>query len=185
MSTVIPIILEAETISAREYIAGEYMRATTMREEELRAAMRAAAQASLAQKTALRQEPGRQGSGRQDSDLASLGVADSGRVVRVGGGSRRPDPRVVDPNPHVAGSTQVGGDLATNNSQNRSGPPAGGSRQVSGGPVTNNPLGRAGVTMVGRSRPTKPMQSGKSKIVPEPDQIQSAPPVRPTLPHRT
>jgi hypothetical protein len=101
MSTVIPIILEAETISAREY-----MRA--MREEELRAAMRAAAQASLAQKTALRQEPGRQGSGRQDSDLASLGVADSGRVVRVGGGSRRPDPRVADPDPHVAGSTQVG-----------------------------------------------------------------------------
>jgi hypothetical protein len=32
------------------------------------------------------------------------------------------------------------------------------------------------VSMVGRSRPTKPMQSGKSKIVPEPDQLQSAPP---------
>jgi hypothetical protein len=87
---------------------------------------------------------------RQDSEPH---VADSGRVVRVGGGSRRPDPRVVDPDPHVADSTQVGGDL-----------------------ITNNTPGRPSVSMIGRSRPAKPIQSGKSKIVPEPDQIQSAPP---------
>jgi hypothetical protein len=167
MSTVIPIILEAERESVKEFLG-------LVREEELRAAMQAAAQASVAQKTALHQEPGRQepmqrGSGRQDSDLASLVVADSGRVVRVGGGSRRPDPRVADPDPHVAdpdphvaGSTQVGGDL-----------------------ITNNTPGRPDVTAIGRSRPTKPVQSGKSKIVPEPDQLQSEPPVRPTLPHRT
>jgi len=89
---------------------------------------------------------------RQDSEPR---VADSGRVVRVGGGSRRPDPRVVDPDPHVAGSTQVGGDL-----------------------ITNNTPGRPSVSMIGRSRPAKPIQSGKSKIVPEPDQIWSAPPGR-------
>ena len=56
---------------------------------------------------------------------------------------------------------------------------------VAGGPITNNSLGRPEVRVVGRSRPAKPIHSVKSKIVPEPDQIQSAPPVRPTLPHQT
>jgi len=42
------------------------------------------------------------------------------------------------------------------------------------------------VHAVGRvSHPAKPIRSVKSAIVPEPDQIQSAPPVRPTLPHQT
>jgi hypothetical protein len=137
MNTFVEIVLEAERESVKELMG-------RMREEALRAAMRAAAQASLAQKTALRQEPGRQGSGRQEPGRQEPGrqnseprVADSGRVVRVGG------------------------DFVYNNS------------------------GRPDVTMVGRARPTKPIQSVKSKIVPEPDQIQSARPVRPAPPHRT
>ena len=54
-----------------------------------------------------------------------------------------------------------------------------------GAPITNNSPGRPEVRVVGRSRPAKPIRSAKSAIVPEPDQIQSAPPTRPTLPHRT
>ena len=62
-----------------------------------------------------------------------------------GPGSRRPDPRVG------AGSSMSG-------------------------PISNNSPGRPDVTMVGRSpRPAKPIQSVKSRIVPEPDQIQSKP----------
>jgi hypothetical protein len=50
---------------------------------------------------------------------------------------------------------------------------------VGGDLISNNSPGRPDVTMVGRvSRPAKPIQSVKSKIVPEPDQIQSAPPRR-------
>jgi hypothetical protein len=45
--------------------------------------------------------------------------------------------------------------------------------------------GRSEVRAVGRARPAKPIRSAKSAIVPEPDQLQSEPPVRPTLPHRT
>jgi len=58
---------------------------------------------------------------------------------------------------------------------------------VPGGmPVTNNFSGQPSVHVVGRGRVVKPpMWSMKSKIVPEPDQIQSAPPVRQDLPHRT
>jgi hypothetical protein len=44
-----------------------------------------------------------------------------------------------------------------------------------GTPITNNSSGQPEVRVVGRARPTKPMQSGKSRIVPEPDQIQSPP----------
>ena len=86
----------------------EAMRAA-MREERLRAAMQAAARQADSRRGLVHQEPGP--------------------------GSRRPDPRVVDPDPHVAGSTQVGGDLITNNTPGR------------------------------WSRPAKPIQSGKSKIV--------------------
>ena len=68
-----------------------------------------------------------------------------------GPGSRRPDPRVG------AGSSMSG-------------------------PISNNSPGRPDVTMVGRSpRPAKPIQSVKSRIVPEPYQIQSAPPRRSSL----
>jgi hypothetical protein len=56
---------------------------------------------------------------------------------------------------------------------------------VAGVPITNNSPGRPEVRVVGRSRPANPIRSTKSAIVPEPDQIQSAPPVRPTLPHQT
>ena len=52
--------------------------------------------------------------------------------------------------------------------------------------VPSNPSPPTNVHAVGRvSHPAKPIQSVKSAIVPEPDQIQSAPPVRPTLPHQT
>jgi hypothetical protein len=42
----------------------------------------------------------------------------------------------------------------------------------------SNPVVRA----VGRARPSKPIQTVKSKIVPEPDQIQSKPPTRQNRP---
>jgi hypothetical protein len=131
MSVLIRTLLEAETISAREY-----MRAAVMREEGLRAAMRAASQASLARKTALRQEPGRQEPGRQEPSTPRDPVS----------GNRHPDPSLTN---HGAAG------------------------------------GRSEVRAVGRARPAKPIRSTKSAIVPEPDQIRSAPPVRPTLPHRT
>ena len=62
---------------------------------------------------------------------------------------------------------------------------------VPGGmPITHNFSGQPSVQVVGRGRlakpiRSKPVQSMKSKIVPEPDQIQSEPPVRSDLPHRT
>ena len=62
---------------------------------------------------------------------------------------------------------------------------------VPGGmPITHNFSGQPSVHVVGRGRlakpiRSKPVQSMKSKIVPEPDQIQSEPPVRSDLPHRT
>jgi hypothetical protein len=84
-------------------------------------------------------------------------IADSGRYVR---GRGDPNGRPNGPGEArparfdgVAGSTHAGGDL-----------------------VTRNPAGQPTVTAIGQSRPTKPMQTGKSKIVPEPDQIQSPPP---------
>ena len=52
--------------------------------------------------------------------------------------------------------------------------------------VPSNPSPPTNVHAVGRvSHPAKPIRSVKSAIVPEPDQIQSAPPVRLDLPHRT
>ena len=82
---------------------------------------------------------------------AAARQADSRRGLvhqEPGPGSRRPDPRVG------AGSSMSG-------------------------PISNNSPGRPDVTMVGRSpRPAKPIQSVKSRIVPEPYQIQSAPPHR-------
>jgi hypothetical protein len=51
-----------------------------------------------------------------------------------------------------------------------------------GAPFTNNDPGRPDVHVVGRARAVKPIRSVKSQIVPEPDQIQSAPSVRPTRP---
>jgi hypothetical protein len=62
---------------------------------------------------------------------------------------------------------------------------AGGSRQGAsptgaGTPISHNSTpGRPDVTVVGRARPAgHPIQSAKSKIVPEPDQIWSEPPGR-------
>ena len=47
---------------------------------------------------------------------------------------------------------------------------------VSGVPISNNSPGRPDVHVVGRSpRSTKPIRSVKSRIVPEPDQVQSGP----------
>jgi hypothetical protein len=141
MSVLVRTLLEAETISAREF-----MRAAVMREEELRAAMRAASQASLARRTALRQEPGRQEPGRQEPGRQEPGRQEPMHQEPSASGNRRPDSSLSN---HGA---------------------AGGQSEVRG---------------LGRARPAKPTRSTKSKIVPEPDQLQSEPPVRPTLPHRT
>jgi hypothetical protein len=83
--------------------------------------------------------------------------------------------------PGEAGPVRVGGASPTR---------AGSSKQVcsssptgAGTPISNNSPGRPDVRVVGRSpQPTKPIQSVKSKIVPEPDQIQSAPPTRREIP---
>jgi len=133
MSFLTQIIIEAERSSAAEFMQALSHDAglqAVMREEGLRAAMQAVSRQTLVRKpSSAHQDPSspvRQEPVRQDPEPR---VADSGRVVRVGG------------------------DL-----------------------ITNNSPGRPDITAIGRSRPTKPMQSGKSKIVPEPDQIQSAPP---------
>jgi hypothetical protein len=44
-----------------------------------------------------------------------------------------------------------------------------------GAPITNNFAGQPTVQVVGRARPAKPIRPMKSRIVPEPDQIQSKP----------
>ena len=151
MSFLTQVVLEAERASVVEFVQAlerdPGLRAI-MREQGLQAAIQAAAR-----QQPVPQEPKRPPL-RQDPGHASPVVADSGRVVRAGDSShRRPDPSRVagfDPS-RVPGSTQVGG----------------------GGLTHNNTPGRPDVSMVGRSRPTKPMQSGKSKIVPEPDQGKS------------
>ena len=80
------------------------------------------------------------------------------------------------------------GDASSRGASSRSAPST---VNVPGGmPVTNNFSGQPSVHVVGRGRlakpiRSKPVQSMKSKIVPEPDQIQSEPPVRSDLPHRT
>jgi hypothetical protein len=52
-----------------------------------------------------------------------------------------------------------------------------------GTPITDNPAGQPVVSVVGRAtRPTKPIRSTKSTVVPEPDQLQSAPPTRRSSP---
>jgi len=138
MSLLTRTMLEAERDSALAFIQAvshDGGLQAILREEGLRAAMQAAARQADSRRTARQQEPSSSTSAspvqepvRQDSEPR---VADSGRVVRVGG------------------------DL-----------------------ITNNSPGRPDVTAVGRSRPTKPIQSGKSKIVPEPDLALSAPPRR-------
>ena len=97
MSLITRIILEAETVSARE-------------------AMRTAWRASMAQ-AALRREPA----------------------------GRRSDPR--------ANTSPTG----------------------AGAPTGNNSPGQPVVHVVGRARAAKPIRSVKSRIVPEPDQVQSEP----------
>jgi hypothetical protein len=79
--------------------------------------------------------------------------------------------------PGEAGPVRVGGAGPTR---------AGSSKQVGstsptgvGTPISNNSAGRPDVHVIGRSpQPAKPIRSTKSQIVPEPDQIQSAPPRR-------
>ena len=114
MSTVRQIILDAERVSAREFIR------EMLGEEGLRAAAQAAARQADARRGAMRQEPAH----------------------------REPSMR----------------------------------QEPIGTPITNNSPGRPEVRVVGRSRPAKPIQSVKSRIVPEPDQIQSAPPRRRSSP---
>ena len=104
MSTITRVIIEAETVSAREFIRA------VMGEEGLRAAMQAAARQADSRRGPVRQEPGHQ------------------------------KPASVEPLPSE-------------------------------------------VRTVGRSpRSTKPIRSTKSTIVPDPDQLQSAPPVRREIP---
>jgi len=174
MSFLTKVMLEAEDTSAMDSIARDENLQAILREEGLRAAMQAAARQSnmrrmppVYQDPAHQDDPARRPPLGQDPEPQ---IADSGRVVRVHGGltnsNNSPTPR-PDPSSHVIDSSRF--------------VPS----RVGGGPITNNSLGRPEVRVVGRSRPAKPIHSVKSKIVPEPDQIQSAPPVRPTLPHQT
>jgi hypothetical protein len=150
MSFLISTMLEAEDASAMDLISQEAGLQAILREEGLRAAMQAAARQADARRIARQQEPSslvrqgpvrpedvRQEPMRRDDEPH---IADSGRFVRGDGSHRRPDPQRANPDPsHAAGSTHVGGDLITN----------------------NNP-GRPDVSMIGRSRPTKLVRSGKS-----------------------
>jgi hypothetical protein len=75
---------------------------------------------------------------------------------------QEPAPAGQRADPRVTGRTRVGG---------------------VGAPITNNSAGQPTVSVVGRSpRPTKPIRSMKSRIVPEPGQIQSKPPTRAEIP---
>jgi hypothetical protein len=172
MSFLTQVMLEAEDTSAMDLIAREPALQAIMREEGLRAAMQAAARQADSRRVPVHQGPMRPEDVRQepmrqaDSDLASLVVADSGRVVRTNNNLGRLDRSANHPNgPGEAGPV-------------RTAARGGSSTQVGGDLITNNTPGRPSVSMIGRSRPTKPIQSGKSKIVPEPDQIQSPPPGR-------
>jgi len=60
----------------------------------------------------------------------------------------------------------------------RSDPRANPSPTGAGAPTGNNSPGQPVVQVVGQARPAKPIRSTKSRIAPEPDQIQSAPPRR-------
>jgi len=99
--------------------------------------------------------------------------------------------RVVDADrggDRVISGASSRGDASSRGASSRSAPST---VNVPGGmPITHNFSGQPSVQVVGRGRlakpiRSKPVQSMKSKIVPEPDQIQSAPPVRQDLPHRT
>jgi hypothetical protein len=81
------------------------------------------------------------------------------------------------------GDKAVSGVALRGNASSRSAP----GKNVPGGmPVTSNDPGHPSVHVVGRARVAKPpIRSVKSRIVPEPDQIQSPPQVRQDLPHRT
>jgi hypothetical protein len=163
MSFLTRVMLEAEDASAIDLIQRNGGLQRVLREEGLRAAMQAAARQADSRRVPVYQEPSahqgpmrpedvRQEPMRQDSEPH---VADSGRVVRTNNNLGRLDRSANRPNgPGEAGPARVvrvGGDI-----------------------IANNDPGRPDVTAVGQSRPTKPIQ--KSKIVPEPDQIQSPPP---------
>jgi hypothetical protein len=67
---------------------------------------------------------------------------------------------------------------------------AGSSKQARGGasptgvgtPIGNNSPGQPVVQAIGRARVAKPIRSVKSRVVPEPDQLQSGPPTRREIP---
>jgi len=88
----------------------------------------------------------------------------------------------------ISGASSRGNTSSRGDASSRSAPST---VNVPGGmPITHNFSGQPSVHVVGRGRlakpiRSKPVQSMKSKIVPEPDQIQSEPPVRSDLPHRT
>ena len=85
--------------------------------------------------------------------------------------------------PGEAGPVRVGGAgpiRAGSSTQARRGAsPTGASPTGVGTPISSNSAAHPDVHVIGRSpQPAKPIRSAKSKIVPEPDQIQSAPPRR-------
>jgi hypothetical protein len=167
MSFLTRVILEAERESVVDFVHAldrdEGLRAV-LREQGLRAATQAAARASLARKepVPVRQEPMRRG--HVHGDRLEPRINSAGRFDRP---NNRPN------GPGEAGPVRTGSGVAgTHHPEGR----GGSSTRVGGDLITP---GRPDVTAIGRARPTtKPMQTGKSKIVPEPDQIQSPPPGR-------
>ena len=175
MSFLTRIMLEAERDSALDFmqaVSRDKGLQAVLREEGLRAAMRAAArQADSRRWGPVRQEPEPGGAGPSRAGSSDLRVNSSGRIDRP---ANRPASR---PNgPGEAGPVRTSPGVFGGASPTR----AGSSTPIAvGEPVSNNSAGHPSVHVIGRSpQPSKPVQSVKSRIVPEPDQIQSKPPGR-------
>jgi hypothetical protein len=93
----------------------------------------------------------------------------------------RPAGSRVRPNgPGEAGPVRVGGGASPTRAVGSARAGSSTHPRATGEPISHNSTpGRPDVTVVGRARPSTmahPIRSAKSKIVPEPDQIQSPPP---------
>jgi hypothetical protein len=158
MSLLTKLIWEAERESVVEFMQASASRSSSSsRASASQAAMQAAATS--------RQQAGMRRM-RPNSPNRPNGPGEAG-PVRVGGGGGG------------------GGDDASSTTR-AAGPAAarvGSSPTGVGAPISHNSTpGRPDVTVVGRARPSTmahPIRSAKSKIVPEPDQIQSPPPPGP------
>jgi hypothetical protein len=183
MSFLTRVMLEAEDASAIDLIQRNGGLQRVLREEGLRAAMQAAARQADSRRVPVYQEPSahqgpmRQGPMRPEDvrqepmrqepahqgSRSDLRVNSSGRLDRPAG---RPN------GPGEAGPVRTGSGVA-NPARDGSSTP-----RAAGEPVSNNSAANPDVTAIGQAREIKPAQSGKSRIVPEPDQIQSPPPGR-------